>query len=54
MITPSVENFLKIFNFYKLNPAKTVREKSEETKLYGNSVQKFFESRFTVKAGKVE
>lgn len=43
MISPSVDNFLKVFNFYKLNSAKYVRELANSTHLYMDNTQKYFD-----------
>ena len=42
MISPSVDNFLKIFNFYKLNSVRKIRELSKSSFLYQDNYSKYF------------
>lgn len=42
MISPSVDNFLKIFNFYKLNSVKSIRQLSKSSFLYQDNYSKYF------------
>lgn len=44
MISPSVQNFLKIFNFYSLNSAKKIKDLASTSYLYSDNTQKYFNS----------
>ena len=44
MIFPSVDNFLRIFNFYQLNSIRYCKQLSEKVSLRFNTIDKYFES----------
>ena len=44
MIFPSVDNFLRIFNFYQLNSIRYCKQLSQKVSLRFNTIDKYFES----------